>query len=215
MAGEALIDLRAVGRFYRSAGGVHALRAVSLTIRSGEFVCVMGPSGSGKSTLMNIVGCLDTASTGQYLFRGRPTAGADADQLAGLRRSAFGFVFQTYNLLGSATAEENVEMPAVYAGVGRAERLRRARLLLRSLGLGHRLRHRPAALSGGEQQRVAIARALMNGGEVLLADEPTGALDTANGIEVLTTLRDLAENGHTVVMITHDPEVAQWASRRI
>ena len=213
--GEPLIELRGVGRFYSGAGGVHALTDVSLTIERGEFVCVMGPSGSGKSTFMNILGCLDRATSGGYLFRGRPVNRLAPDELAHLRRDAFGFVFQSYNLIGSATAEENVELPALYARLGRAERVERARTLLKSLGLGHRLRHRPSALSGGEQQRVAIGRALMNGGQVLLADEPTGALDAENGTEVLTVLRDLAERGHTVVVITHDPDVAAWAWRRI
>ena len=212
---ELLIALRGVGRFYPGAGGVQALDDVSLTIRRGEFVCVMGPSGSGKSTFMNILGCLDRATSGRYVFRGKPVDALDADALAALRRDAFGFVFQSYNLIGSATAEENVELPAAYAGLDRAERVARARALLQSLGLGHRLRHRPAALSGGEQQRVAIARALMNGGQVVLADEPTGALDAAAGAEVLATLRGLAERGHTVVIITHDPDVARWAWRRI
>ena len=212
---EPLIALRGVGRFYPGAGGVQALDDVSLTIRRGEFVCVMGPSGSGKSTFMNILGCLDRATSGRYVFRGKPVDALDADALAALRRDAFGFVFQSYNLIGSATAEENVELPAAYAGLDRAERVARARALLQSLGLGHRLRHRPAALSGGEQQRVAIARALMNGGQVVLADEPTGALDAAAGAEVLATLRGLAERGHTVVIITHDPDVARWAWRRI
>ena len=213
--GEPLIELAGVGRFFPAAGGVHALADVTLGIGRGEFVCVMGPSGSGKSTLMNILGCLDRATSGRYALRGRAVDALHPDELAALRRDVFGFVFQSYNLIGSANAEENVELPATYAGLRRAERLQRARRLLRSLGLGHRLRHRPGALSGGEQQRVAIARALMNGGQVLLADEPTGALDAASGTEVMSTLRGLAERGHTVVVITHDPDVAAWAWRRI
>ena len=214
-AGEPLIELAGVGRFFPAAGGVHALAEVTLRIGRGEFVCVMGPSGSGKSTLMNILGCLDRPTSGRYVLRGRAVDALRPDELAALRRDVFGFVFQSYNLIGSANAEENVELPATYAGLRRAERLQRARRLLRSLGLGHRLRHRPGALSGGEQQRVAIARALMNGGQVLLADEPTGALDAASGTEVMSTLRGLAERGHTVVVITHDPDVAAWAWRRI
>ena len=213
--GEPLIELAGVGRFFPAAGGVHALADVTLRIGRGEFVCVMGPSGSGKSTLMNILGCLDRATSGRYVLRGRAVDALHPDELAALRRDVFGFVFQSYNLIGSANAEENVELPATYAGLRRADRLQRARRLLRSLGLGHRLRHRPGALSGGEQQRVAIARALMNGGQVLLADEPTGALDAASGTEVMSTLRGLAERGHTVVVITHDPDVAAWAWRRI
>ena len=214
-AGEALIELSGVGRFFQAAGGVQALADVTLTIGHGEFVCVMGPSGSGKSTLMNILGCLDRPTSGRYRLRGQAVDALLPDALAALRRDVFGFVFQSYNLIGSASAEENVELPATYAGLRRVARIDRARELLRSLGLGHRLRHRPGALSGGEQQRVAIARALMNGGEVLLADEPTGALDAASGTEVMSTLRDLAERGHTVVVITHDPDVAAWAWRRI
>ena len=214
-AGEALIELAGVGRFFQAAGGVQALADVTLTIGRGEFVCVMGPSGSGKSTLMNILGCLDRPTSGRYRLRGQAVDALMPDALAALRRDVFGFVFQSYNLIGSASAEENVELPATYAGLRRADRLERAQRLLRSLGLGHRLRHRPGALSGGEQQRVAIARALMNGGEVLLADEPTGALDAASGTEVMSTLRGLAERGHTVVVITHDPDVAAWAWRRI
>ena len=214
-AGEALIELAGVGRFFQAAGGVQALADVTLTVGRGEFVCVMGPSGSGKSTLMNILGCLDRPTSGRYWLRGQAVDALLPDALAALRRDVFGFVFQSYNLIGSASAEENVELPATYAGLRRAERIDRARELLRSLGLGHRLRHRPGALSGGEQQRVAIARALMNGGEVLLADEPTGALDAASGTEVMSTLRGLAERGHTVVVITHDPDVAACAWRRI
>ena len=209
-----LIELRGVWRIF-PRGGVRALVDVSLRIHPGEFVCVTGPSGSGKSTLMNILGCLDRPSRGEYRFAGRDVGELGPDQLAGLRRAAFGFVFQSYNLIASATARENVELPAVYARLARVRRAARAQALLRGLGLGARLRHRPTALSGGEQQRVAVARALMNGGQVILADEPTGALDATNGIEVMRVLRDLAERGHAVVVISHDPEVAAWAERRI
>ena len=218
-----LIELRGIGRVYfrkrasgRSGGlATHALRDVSLLIYAGEFVCVTGPSGSGKSTLLNILGCLDRPTEGSYRFLGRDIGRLSPDELARLRREFFGFVFQSYNLLGSATARENVELPAAYAGIGRAHRAKRAEALLNRLGLGQRLGHRPGALSGGEQQRVAIARALMNGGEIILADEPTGALDKQNGDEVLKTLADLAARGQTVIVITHDPEVASWAKRRI
>ena len=218
-----LIELRGVGRVYHRkgvtgrSGGVatRALSDVSLRIDAGEFVCVMGPSGSGKSTLMNILGCLDRPTEGSYRFRGRDVGRLSPDELARLRRESFGFVFQSYNLLRSATARENVELPAGYAGIGRTSRAERAEALLNAFGLGRRFSHRPSALSGGEQQRVAIARALMNGGQVILADEPTGALDTKNSDEVLDVLTDLAERGHTVIVITHDPEVASWAKRRI
>ena len=216
-----LIELAGVGRVYRRAGArgrgvaTRALSDVTLTIERGEFVAVMGPSGSGKSTLMNILGCLDRPTAGAYRFRGRDVGRLHPDELAALRRESFGFVFQSYNLIGSATARENVELPSAYAGLRRMQRADRAERLLRAFGLGARLRHRPRALSGGEQQRVAIARALMNGGRLILADEPTGALDSKNGEDVLGVLADLAASGHTVVVITHDPEVAAWAERRI
>ena len=219
-----LIELAGVGRVYGRygrAGGrgrgvaTRALSDVTLRIERGEFVAVMGPSGSGKSTLMNILGCLDRATSGVYRFRGRDVGRLHADELAALRRESFGFVFQSYNLIGSATARENVELPSSYAGLRRRQRADRAERLLGAFGLGARLGHRPRALSGGEQQRVAIARALMNGGHLILADEPTGALDSKNGEDVLGVLADLAASGHTVVVITHDPEVAAWAERRI
>ena len=219
--GVPLIELVEAGRVYRRAGAgrrgvaTRALSDVTLRIDPGEFVAVMGPSGSGKSTLMNILGCLDRPTQGVYRFQGRDVGQLSADERAALRRESFGFVFQSYNLLGSATARENVEMPAAYAHLGRVRRAERAEALLRAFALGSRLGHRPRALSGGEQQRVAIARALMNGGRVILADEPTGALDTKNGEDVLAVLADLSARGHTVIVITHDPEVAAWAERRI
>ena len=216
-----LIELADVGRVYRRAGAqgrgvaTRALSDVTLCIERGEFVAIMGPSGSGKSTLMNILGCLDRPTAGAYRFGGRDVGRLHPDELAALRRESFGFVFQSYNLIGSANARENVELPSAYAGLGRMQRAERAERLLRAFGLGARLKHRPRALSGGEQQRVAIARALMNGGRVILADEPTGALDSKNGEDVLGVLAELAASGHTVVVITHDPEVAAWAERRI
>ncbi|HJR70125.1 MAG TPA: MacB family efflux pump subunit, partial [Gammaproteobacteria bacterium] len=177
------------------------------------FVAVMGQSGSGKSTLMNILGCLDRPTSGNYLFAGRDVQSFDADGLAWLRREAFGFVFQSYNLLATETAKENVEVPGIYAGMSAGERHVRAEGLLTTLGLGERLDHRPNQLSGGQQQRVSIARALMNGGNVILADEPTGALDSRSGVEVMALLEDLARKGHTVILITHDGEVARHADR--
>jgi macrolide transport system ATP-binding/permease protein len=211
-----LIELQEVTRTYGSGElAIDALRRVSLRIHAGEFVAIMGASGSGKSTLMNVLGCLDRPTSGRYRFGGEDVTSLDPDRRALLRRDAFGFVFQQYHLLPSASAAENVEVPAVYAGVPHGERLARARRLLAQLGLGDRLEHRPSELSGGQQQRVSIARALINGGQVILADEPTGALDSGSGREMMALLRELNEQGHTVVVITHDPEVARHASRRI
>ena len=212
-----LIELEGIGRRYKGKRGapVVALRDVSLRLEAGEFVCITGPSGSGKTTLMNILGCLDQPDAGIYRFLGREVQQLSPDGLAWLRRKAFGFVFQNYNLLGSATARENVEMPGAYAGLALAPRRNRALELLSGLGLARRTAHRPAALSGGEQQRVSIARALMNGGRVILADEPTGALDSVNGEQVLSLLEDLATKGHTIVLVTHNPEIATRAGRRI
>src|SRR5690606_37158012 len=169
----------------------------------GELVAIMGASGSGKSTLMNILGCLNKPTSGTYLFMGRDVSELDRDELAELRRDAFGFVFQSYNLIATDSAAENVEVPAVYAGVPPEERHQRASQLLEQLGLGERLHHRPNQLSGGQQQRVSIARALMNGGRVILADEPTGALDSKSGADVLALLKQLSQEGHTVILITH------------
>ena len=212
-----LIELKNIWKTYVTGGEVRvdALKGVSLAIYPGEFVAIMGASGSGKSTLMNILGCLDRPSDGEYFFSGQDVSKFDADALAYLRREAFGFVFQSYNLLSTATAEENVEIPAIYAGLSPDERRQRATQLLDSLGLGDRLTHRPSQLSGGQQQRVSIARALMNGGQIILADEPTGALDSKSGAEVMTLLEDLAAEGHTVILITHDASVAAHAKRVI
>jgi macrolide transport system ATP-binding/permease protein len=212
-----LIELRDIHRIFTTDGGVevHALRGIDLKIYSGEFLAIVGQSGSGKSTLMNLLGCLDRPTKGTYLFAGRDIKSFDEDSLAWLRRDAFGFVFQSYNLLATATAEENVEVPAIYAGLSHNERRVRGEALLTSLGLGDRLDHRPSQLSGGQQQRVSIARAMMNGGKVILADEPTGALDTQSGIEVMALLESLAREGHTVILITHDSEVASHADRMV
>ena len=212
-----LIELREVTRTFVTGGGVevNALRGIDLKIYAGEFLAIVGQSGSGKSTLMNILGCLDRPTSGKYLFAGRDIESFDADGLAWLRREAFGFVFQNYNLLGTESALENVQVPAVYAGLNSHERAVRAESLLSALGLGDRMDHRPTQLSGGQQQRVSIARAMMNGGNVILADEPTGALDTQSGIEVMALLEDLAARGHTVILITHDQEVAAHAERII
>lgn len=211
----ALIDLQDIRKSY--GGGdrpsVEVLHGVSLSIRAGEFVAIMGASGSGKSTLMHILGCLDRSTSGIYRFAGRDIGGFDPDELAWLRREAFGFVFQGYHLIQALDALRNVEMPAVYAGTPTTERDTRARRLLERLGLGDRLEHRPTQLSGGQQQRVSIARALMNGGRIILADEPTGALDSQSGAEVMSLLAELARAGHTIILITHDRDVAAHASR--
>ena len=212
-----LIELKDVWKTFITGGDVRvdALRGVSLSIYPGEFVAIMGASGSGKSTMMNLLGCLDRPTSGAYYFAGDDVSEFDADSLAWLRREAFGFVFQSYNLLATATAEENVEIPAIYAGLSPQQRRERAAALLESLGLGDRLTHRPSQLSGGQQQRVSIARALMNGGQIILADEPTGALDSKSGAEVMALLEELAAEGHTVILITHDASVAAHARRVI
>ncbi|GIK99454.1 MAG: macrolide export ATP-binding/permease protein MacB [Alphaproteobacteria bacterium] len=211
-----LIELEGIGKIYRNgAAEVRALDDVSLTIRRGEFVAIIGQSGSGKSTLMQIIGCLDRPSAGSYRVDGRDVADLGKDELAALRRETFGFVFQRYNLLASATAAENVEIPAIYAGRGRADRLERAHRLLARLGLAERVDHRPGELSGGQQQRVSIARALMNDAPVILADEPTGALDSQSGEEMLALLAELHASGRTILLITHDAEVAARAERQV
>jgi len=211
-----LIELREVRKTYLTGDMVvEVLRGISLSIHAGEFVAIMGASGSGKSTLMHILGCLDRPSAGAYHFAGRAVSELDRDELAWLRREAFGFVFQSYHLIGTASATENVEVPAIYAGLPQARRRQRAHELLTGLGLGERLEHRPNQLSGGQQQRVSIARALMNGGHIILADEPTGALDSRSGAEVMALLKELAAQGHTVILITHDAQVASHADRLI
>ena len=211
----AVIDTRGLGKVYApgSEAEVIALREVDLRIGAGEFVAFMGPSGSGKATLMNLLGCLDTASHGRYLCDGIDVASLDAEQLALLRRDKIGFVFQGFNLLPRMSALENVAMPMGYANVPHAERMERAHAALAAVGLGSRESHRPSELSGGQQQRVAIARALINRPPVLLADEPTGALDSKTGEEILALFKQLQADDHTVVLITHDPEVAAHADR--
>ena len=211
-----LIELQDVRKTYRSGElDVEVLHGVSLKVYPGEFLAIMGASGSGKTTLMNILGCLDRPTSGTYRFMGEDVSGFERDELARLRREAFGFVFQSYNLIGTASALENVEVPAVYSGMPPAQRTARAKELLGSLGLGERMGHRPTQLSGGQQQRVSIARALMNGGRIVLADEPTGALDSKSGVEVMALLQDLSARGHTVILITHAKEVAAQAKRVI
>lgn len=211
-----LIEIKDLYRTFKSGeSDVDVLKGINLTIMSGEFVAIIGASGSGKSTLMNLLGCLDRPTKGQYLFNGTDVALLDNDELAALRREAFGFVFQSYNLLSGETARGNVEVPAVYAGLSRTERHQKAEELLSRLGLSDRMNHKPNQLSGGQQQRVSIARALMNGGQVILADEPTGALDSQTGEEVMKLFADLSSQGHTLILITHDPKVAAHADRII
>jgi macrolide transport system ATP-binding/permease protein len=211
-----LLELNAVSRTYTSGGEpLTVLTEVSLAIQSGEFVAIMGASGSGKSTLMNIIGCLDKPSSGAYSIRGVEVASLNGDALAALRRDTFGFIFQRYNLMSDLSAVENAEVPAVYCGMAKTQREAHASDLLRELGLGDRLEHHPNQLSGGQQQRVSIARALMNGGPVILADEPTGALDSRGGKEVMAILEKLHGQGHTIILVTHDSDIAAYAHRII
>ncbi len=213
---EPVISVRGLTREFTSGGEpVQILRGIDLDIFPGEMVAIIGASGSGKSTLMNILGCLDQPTAGSYLFHGQDIAGLEADDLAALRREHLGFIFQRYQLLSDLDAVENVEMPAVYAGARADDRRARAEVLLDRLGLGDRMDHRPSQLSGGQQQRVSVARALMNGGEVILADEPTGALDSKSGEELMRLLAELHGEGHTIIIVTHDPAVAARADRVI
>ena len=211
-----LIECKNINRFFGSGENrVHVLKDVSLSIEKGDFVAIIGQSGSGKSTLMNILGCLDTATSGSYQIDGIETSQMQPDELAALRRERFGFIFQRYNLLSSLTARDNVALPAVYMGMDSKERAERAEKLLGDLGLQNKEGNKPSELSGGQQQRVSIARALMNGGEIIFADEPTGALDTASGKNVMEIIHKLHEDGHTVIMVTHDPGIAANANRVI
>ena len=214
MAGVPLIRIDNVTRVYHAGEvEVRALAGVSLDIEAGEFVAIMGASGSGKSTLMHLIGCLDRPTSGRYLLEGREVSGLNRNALAEVRNRTMGFVFQSFNLLARTSAVENVELPLVYAGVPAAERRRRAIESLRQIGLGDRLEHHPGQMSGGQQQRVAIARALVGGPRLLLADEPTGNLDSRTSGEVMALLRGLSEGGLTVVLVTHAPDIATWTSR--
>jgi putative ABC transport system ATP-binding protein len=194
---------------------VRALDGVSLKISRGEYVAVMGPSGSGKSTLMNLIGCLDTASSGTFLLNGREISRMEDNELAAIRNLEIGFVFQTFNLLARTTALQNVELPLVYAGMGRTQRHRRARETLEMVGLADRMHHRPSELSGGQRQRVAIARALVNKPSIILADEPTGNLDSRTGDEIMELFYELNGTGNTLIVITHEEEIARLAKRVI
>ena len=212
----ALIELRDIYKVYdMGAEKVHALNGVDLTVERGEYVAIMGSSGSGKSTLMNLVGCLDTPSSGSYILNGTAVQELDDTQLAGIRNKEIGFVFQTFNLLARTDALHNVELPLIYAGLSRQERRERARRALEKVGLGSRMTHQPNELSGGQRQRVAIARALVNNPSILLADEPTGNLDSATSVEIMSLFDDLHQGGNTVILVTHEAEIAQHAARQV
>ncbi|MGE0552018.1 MAG: ABC transporter ATP-binding protein [Gemmatimonadales bacterium] len=213
---DAVIVVRNLRRDYEMGSEtVRALQGVDLTIRKNEYVAIMGPSGSGKSTLMNMIGCLDTPSEGEYWLNGYRVSDLEDDELARIRNKEIGFVFQTFNLLPRATALQNVELPMVYAGVGSKERRAAAIEALGRVGLGERMHHRPNELSGGQRQRVAIARALVNSPSILLADEPTGNLDSKTSIEILKLFDQLHAEGHTILLITHEHDIAEHAHRQV
>jgi len=210
-----MIALSALSKAYGTAGSslLVVLKAVNLNIKQGEFVAIMGPSGSGKSTLLNIIGCLDTYDHGTYRFKNNSIDGLSADELANIRLKHIGFVFQSFNLIPQLSAQANVELPLQYSNVSKQQRQLQAQKQLQALGLGDRLTHRPSELSGGQQQRVAIARALINNPDLLIADEPTGSLDTETGIEIMGLFQQLNKQGKTIVMVTHEKEVAAYANR--
>jgi putative ABC transport system ATP-binding protein len=213
---SSLISMRDIWRTYEmGAEKLHALRGVSFDVARGEYLAIIGPSGSGKSTLMNLIGCLDTPSQGSYWINGKLVSDMDDDELARIRNQEIGFVFQTFNLLARATALHNVELPLIYAGVSSADRHERAERSLRAVELGDRMTHRPNELSGGQRQRVAIARALVNNPSILLADEPTGALDTKTSYEIMELFERLHEMGNTIIVVTHEQDIAARAHRII
>jgi putative ABC transport system ATP-binding protein len=212
----ALIETQDLWKTYiMGSEEIHALRGVSIAIQRGEYVAIMGPSGSGKSTLMNLIGCLDTPSKGSYLLNDKQVGQMNDDELARIRNEEIGFVFQTFNLLPRATALHNVELPLVYAGVSAKERVERAKAALSKVELDSRMSHRPNELSGGQRQRVAIARALVNNPSILLADEPTGNLDSKTGVEIMALFERLHSAGNTIVLVTHEPDIAAHAHRAI
>lgn len=211
-----IIEIKNINKFFgEDENRVHILKNISISIEKGDFVSIIGQSGSGKSTLMNIIGCLDKASSGEYYVDGEEVSKLSSDELSELRKRKFGFIFQRYNLLSSLTAQENVALPAIYAGISQETRMSRAEKLLEKLELENKLKNKPNQLSGGQQQRVSIARALMNGGEIILADEPTGALDSKSGKKVMEILNQLHHEGHTIILVTHDKDIAKQANRII
>jgi putative ABC transport system ATP-binding protein len=211
-----VIDIENITKHYvMGEETVHALRGVSLQIRRNEYLAIMGPSGSGKSTLMNMLGCLDTPSSGKYFFNGKDVSAMDDDELAAIRNHEIGFVFQTFNLLPRSTSLRNVELPLIYAGLDPEAREERAAQALRDVGLGDRLHHKPNELSGGQRQRVAIARALVNDPSIILADEPTGNLDSKTGEEIMQLLENLYQHGNTIILVTHEPDIARHARRTV
>jgi len=213
---NALISMREIWKTYQMGSEqVHALHGVSFDIPKGEYIAIIGPSGSGKSTLMNLIGCLDTPSKGEYWLNGKNVSEMDDDELARIRNQEVGFVFQTFNLLARATALHNVELPLIYGGVPSKERQERARGALEKVELTSRASHRPNELSGGQRQRVAIARALVNNPSILLADEPTGNLDSKTGVEIMAVFARLHESGNTIVLVTHEPDIAAYAHRAV
>ena len=214
VSAEPIIETRGIQKHYELGGEtVRALRGVDVRIHRNEYVAIMGPSGSGKSTLMNLIGCLDTPTAGEYVLNGKSVSGMDDDQLAQVRNREIGFVFQTFNLLPRSTALQNVELPLVYAGIARAERRERAAATLRAVELGDRMDHRPNQLSGGQRQRVAIARALVTRPSIILADEPTGNLDSRTSEEIMALFAELHATGQTIILVTHEPDIALHAER--
>ncbi|MFR4651535.1 MAG: ABC transporter ATP-binding protein [Phascolarctobacterium sp.] len=214
MAMTTVIELKDIMKTYTMGDSiVHALYHVDLHIKFGEFTAIMGPSGSGKSTMMNILGCLDRPTSGEYYLDGKEIAGYDDDELAHTRNKKIGFVFQNFNLLSKLTAQANVALPLIYAGVGEEERMERAKKALENVGLGQRLDHKPMEMSGGQRQRVAIARALINNPAIIMADEPTGNLDTKSSYEIMDIFKGLNDEGRTIVMVTHEPDIAEQTKR--
>jgi putative ABC transport system ATP-binding protein len=214
--GGLVIDIQNVTKLYRMGEEiVHALRGVDIQVRRNEYLAIMGPSGSGKSTLMNMLGCLDTPTSGHYQFNGKDVSSMKDDELASIRNREIGFVFQTFNLLPRSTSLHNVELPLIYAGIPPAERRERARQALQNVGLGERMMHKPNELSGGQRQRVAVARALVNHPSIILADEPTGNLDSKTGDEIMQLFETLYEQGNTIIVVTHEEDVARHARRTV
>jgi len=215
LAEQLVLEAQDVWKIYGSKVRIEVLRGITLGVNHGDFVAIIGPSGSGKSTLMHVIGCLERPTRGRIIVEGVDISQLGPDQLAAIRAKKIGFVFQKFNLMPRKTAQKNVELPLMFQGISGAERARKAAKLLQDVGLGHRLNHTPSQMSGGEQQRVAIARALVADPTIIIADEPTGNLDTTSSLEIMGILRDLNQQGRTLVIVTHDPEIASWADRTI